>query len=164
VSEGNGFTPDIAVSYVTIGDENEMSAWPNGYGDLADVAYPTNNGYMADITLTPQNGATLILNSFDMAGYNEADVAGQTIEILDSGNNVLDNYSGTIVGAGPTHESLSPGITSTTPIQIVFGPSWDDGISNINFDETSASPVPEPSAWLLLITGFGALTRLRRRA
>lgn len=166
VSEGNGFTPDIAVSYTTIGYTSYMRAWPGGYGDLLYAAYPATTGYLADVTLTPQNGVTLTLNSFDLAGYYEADIAGQTVEVLNSTGGILENYSGTILGTGPADSSYTPDITSTTPIQIVYGPSWDDGIDNINFDETpaTASATPEPSTWFLLLTGFGALAVLQRRA
>jgi hypothetical protein len=166
-------TPDIAVSYSTIGYAAYMYAWPAGYGDLPSAAYPATNGYLADVTLTPQNGATLTLNSFDLAGYYETDVTGQTVEVLNSTGGILDNYSGTILGTGPTHSVYSPNITSTTAIQIVFGKSWDDGIDNINFSETPAiTPEGGQSLFYLLMAGatcfgvmrFGSQSGLRSRA
>jgi hypothetical protein len=172
-------TPDIAVSYTTIYVSSKtiaydyMYAWPTGYGDLPSAAYAATNGYLADVTLTLQNGATLTLNSFDLAGYDEANITGQTVEVLNSTGGVLDTYSTTILGAGPTDSVYNPDITSTTAIQIVFGPSWDDGIDNINFSETpAATPEGGQSLFYLLMAGtacfgvmlFGSRNGLRSRA
>ena len=162
VGEGNGFTPDIAVSYATLGYAAEMAQWPTGYGNLPGAAYSLMSGNTPDITLTPQNGATVTLNSFELAGYYETDYSNQPVEVLDADNNILWSYTGNISGSGPSSTQFTVGITSSGPLQIEFGNNWNVGIEDINFDENVSAP--EPAAWLLLVSGLGLGVLLKRRA
>ncbi len=119
VGEGNGFTPDIVVSFQTDGSSPNqnvayMQLWNSSdgdpYGDLPWAAFGANAGQMY-ITLTPTNGALLVLNSFDLAG--EADsTSSQSVVVEDGAGTVLFDATGTVLG-GSTHSTYTPDITAS---------------------------------------------------
>jgi hypothetical protein len=166
VLQGNGFTPNIAVSYFTPNADqpNIMHSWDTTYGDLVNVAYH-DNASVGEIILTPQNGRGVRLNSFDLGGWPLTDYPNQPIQILDGNLNVLADFSGTVRGAGPSHSHFDVGVTRNGELRILFGNNFGIGIDNIDFDEVlPVEGVPEPSSFLLLASGLGlgALLRLRR--
>lgn len=170
---GNGFTPNITVSYRTLlGDGsvkfNDVLFWDTGYSTLVDVAIAnafddgSGNGDVGygEITFTPSGGVFVIINSFQMAAFNTAgDQLNQVVRILDQFNNV--------VWGGPTDilvgqvYTFTPGVISNGPLRLQFGNSWFVGIDNINFDEAS-SEIPEPASLVLAGLGLAALGYLRR--
>lgn len=159
--EGNGFTPNISVEYQTIDPENgttlanNLDYWSDNYGNLEDVAYPVNDGYLGEISLIPENGYSVQLNSFDLGGWYQETKQDQTIRVLDSNSNLIADYSPFDV-TGDGHNTLTPNIVSDEQIKIQFGPSWDTGIDNINFDQTTASTeVPESFTMLGTATALG---------
>lgn len=153
---------DAHLRWCTIGVGPSLSLSSTGYGDLPAAAHSTTDGQTADITLTPQNGASVVLNTYALAGYSQTDIANQLIRILDSSNNVLFSFSGAVDGAGPSDSTFYGNITSSVPIQIEFGPSIDVGIDNINFDEIPPTATPEPSTLLLLAAGLVPLVLKRQ--
>jgi hypothetical protein len=171
VDKGNGFTPDILVSFQTDGnaaDQNVayMQLWADtsagdSYGDLPLAAFGANAGQMY-ITLTPTNGALLVLNSFDMAGET-GDRYNQVVVVEDGAGDVLFNATGTVSGV-PTHSTYTPDITTAGPLRLFLGDSWAVGVDNINFDEIPAagSSVPEPASLILVGAGLVALVGCRR--
>jgi hypothetical protein len=142
VSEGNGFTPDIAASYESAwfspvaGSLNYMGLWttPSPYGNFAAAAFSYESG-QGIVTLTPTNGTSVILNSFDLAGEGQ-DVPDQTVAVTTLSGTVLWESTGTV----SANDSIYyPDIASSVPIEIQFGDTWNVGIDNINFDEVQAS-------------------------
>ena len=170
--EGNGFTPNITVDYRTLNAStgetlsNSLSFWTTDYGDLVNVAYPTDDDFLGEISLIPEVGFNVTLNSFDLGGWLQTDQPGQTVRILDANYNILLNYSPFDVEGNSGHSSFAPNITSSGILRIQFGPSYSTGIDNINFDQRSDIPtVPEPTS-LLGLLGLGALggcSLLKRR-
>lgn len=170
---GNAFTPNITVDYATINSAGGVVAsnlewWNLGYGDLQGVAFPVNNSSIAEITLTAAAGFQVRLNTFDLAGYPGADHPNSQVRILDAGGGVLLDYSPVNVQGdanGPRHSTFSPAITAQQ-LRIRFAyDDWNVAIDNVNFDEVtaSASPVPEPSTWLLSAAGLAGLAYRRRK-
>ena len=162
--KGNGFTPNIGISYASVGDTNHLDFWDTGYGDLTNVAYAHQNGDFAAITLTPQSGYSVVLNSFDLAGYGS--ITGQTVEVLDGNGNALISY-GPVSIPSTGHITFAPALTASGPLTIQFGSSWYAGIDNINFDQTPAA-VPETSTvvsfGLMLTLGLAAAAKRRKRS
>jgi hypothetical protein len=171
-----GTTPNIGVSYASVNAlgnvvQPYLGFWGSGYGDLPAVAYPFVNGEYAQILLTPQAGYSVTLSSFDLATYNEETYSGQTVEILNGSGGVLwsDGTPGalTLYTSFSSHLTLTPGITSTGPLTLEFGPSWNIGVNDVAFSQ-QVSAVPEPTtiisgALLLLPFGSSAFRQLRKK-
>jgi len=165
-------TPNIGVTYSTVdaaGTEltPSISFWTTAYGDLENVAFPASNGFLANITFTPDPGYKVNLISFELAGWPNADQPDQTVRILDGSRNVVLDYSPfDITGTG--HNSFGPNLWSSGPLTIEFGPSWNSGIDNIGFrqlkDDGNRVPETGGSVFLLLlgVGGLGALGRMGR--
>ncbi|PSB00613.1 hypothetical protein [Merismopedia glauca] len=169
--KGNGFTPNITVDYRGVNPADGSSSffdnldfWSTDYGDLQNIAYPVVDGTLGEISLTPQTGYKVKLNSFDLAGFLRADQPNQTVRILDANYNVLLDYSPFNVEGDSGHSTFLPNLISSQTIRIQFGNSWNTGIDNINFDQVANNAVPEPATILgsLAFSIFGA-NSLRKR-
>ncbi|WP_292918430.1 PEP-CTERM sorting domain-containing protein [Nitrosomonas sp.] len=168
---GNGYTPNVTTEYRTwqISTNtvayNNLDFWDFNYGDLVNVAFSVSSaGYFAEITLVPEPGWAIRLNSFDLAGYSKIDHPNSQVRILDgTSNTVLIDYSPvTVLGSGGTHSTFTPGLTYAGAISIRYGYNdWNIGIDNINFDQVAA--VPEPETYAMLLAGLGLLGFMVRR-
>lgn len=172
-SMGNGYTPNITTEYRTwrISTDtvayNNLDFWDFNYGDLVNVAFGVSSAdHFAEITLVPEPGWAIRLNSFDLAGYSKIDHPNSQVRILDAASEaVLIDYSPvTVLGAGGitgTHSTFTPSLTFAGPISIRFGYNdWNVGIDNINFDQVTA--VPEPETYAMLLAGLGLLGFMAR--
>ena len=168
---GNGYTPNVTTEYRTwqistnTVTYNNLYFWHSGYGDLSKVAYSvTSSDQFAEITLVPEPGWAIRLNSFDLAGYPVSDHPNSQVRILDgTSNTILLDYSPvTILGSGGTHSTFTPNLTFAGPLSIRFGYNdWNVGIDNINFDQVTA--VPEPETYAMLLAGLGLVGFMARR-
>lgn len=165
---GNGYTPNITTEYRTwqISTNtvvyNNLDFWDFNYGDLVNVAFGVSSAnHFAEITLVPEPGWAIRLNSFDLAGYSRIDHPNSQVRIMDAANEtVLIDYSPvTVLGAGGitgTHSTFTPNLTYGNAISIRFGYNdWNIGIDNINFDQVTV--VPEPETYAMLLAGLGLL-------
>ncbi|MBI5708379.1 MAG: PEP-CTERM sorting domain-containing protein [Armatimonadetes bacterium] len=160
---GNGWTPNVTASYDTVDGtgasvENWVEYWDTGYGDLVDVAYAGISGYYARITLTPDSGNTVTINSFDLAGWPTSDLTADAIHILNASGTEVWSASSMNVEGNAGHTSFSPGISSSGALTIEWGTNWNIGIDNVNFDQ---GLVPEPAS--LAVLGLGTLAMIRRK-
>ena len=149
--EGAGFTPNITTSYqaihATTGDLTDYAAfWDTNYGDLVNVVIARHDNNYVEITLTPENGYTVILDSFDMAGWSKRDKLLESLQVLGTNKSVLwDSGVNTIHGKNATHDTFTPNISSTGAVTIRWGTSFNIGIDNISFHQkltNSAPPAP----------------------
>ena len=167
-------TPNISVAYHTQGNPtypDNLLFWHSDYGDLQNVAFAANQGYVAEVDLIPDPGYSVTLSSFDMAGWPHTDLTNSVFALEDAtgtpypGYNYASGGPVTIIGA-TTHSHFTPGLTTTGEIRIVWGTDWNVGIDNISFSQ-AASGVPEPGAYALLgslgLTGAAFLRRRRAR-
>ena len=165
-----GGTPNVVVDYRsreissgTVGS-SVLEYWNLDYGDLIDVAYaPEPSGYYAEITLTADPGWEVVLNSFDLAGFDRLDRPNQPVfVVMDVNGAVLFDDSGTVLGTGATHSSYAPGLAAQS-LTIRFGDRFTVGIDNVNFDQRlSLATVPEPASLGLFSVGLVGLAAARR--
>jgi hypothetical protein len=162
-------TPNIKIEYRTFdlstGDTlfNNLDFWTTDYGDLQNVAYPAQVNSMGEISLIPDAGFSVTLNSFDLGGWLRRDQVDQTVRILDENFNILANYSPFNVEGDNGRSSFSPNLTRNGRIRIQFGPSWNTGIDNISFAQGGAATgVPTP-ALVPGLVGLGVSVWRRRK-
>ncbi|HEU5453104.1 MAG TPA: hypothetical protein VFU76_14010, partial [Terriglobales bacterium] len=138
-----GSNGPVTVSYVTEGagtggaDLPYIDWWGIGYGDFNSAGFAATSGYLADVILSAAPGATLTLNSFDLAGYY-SDYSGETVQILADGNVVQDYSPYTVLGSSaPYHSSFAPAVSGNV-VKIRWGTQWNVGINHVHF----SSPPP----------------------
>jgi hypothetical protein len=161
-------TPDILVGYRSFDSgtgttvDASINLWNLNYGDLNKVGIASQTGLGAEIALTPTNGATVTLASFDLGGRPRTDIAAAFIRVVDGAGTVLWSASNlTVAGTGSTHSSYSPNLTAAGVLRIQWGTDSNIGIDNVRF---SQSPLAAPEPTTLALIGLGsALVLLRRR-
>jgi choice-of-anchor C domain-containing protein len=141
-------TPNVTVDYRTVNASdgttaaNNLDFWTTRYGDLTNVAYPVQNGQIGEISLIPDDGFAVTLNSFRLGGWPTRDQNNQTVRILDEEFNTLLDYSPFDVEGDSGSSLFTPAITSAETIRIQFGPSWYVGIDDISFNQGIVQPSP----------------------
>lgn len=160
-------TPDVTVDYRTflLGGATlvpYVEFWHDNYGDLHNVAFPTQNGYMGEVSLVPSPGHTVTLQTFALGGYSHADQFGQTVRILDANYNVLLDYSPFNVEGDSGHSSFAPNITSKGALRIQWGPSWNSGLDNVTFCQDTI--VPDAGSSLALLALASTTLAFARRS
>ena len=156
--EGNGFTPNVTVDYLTVNSNPGMDAWGSGFGDLTNVANSSHQTHGAEIKFTADVGYEVTINSFDLSKYYD-DTEITTIKILDENRELVWSADSLFVDS-VNHTSFIPDITGTE-LTICFGDGWNIGIDNINFDQSAAVPIPG-AVWLLG-SGLIGLIAVRKR-
>lgn len=140
-----------------------LQFWNSSYSDLTNVAwggFSDSNG-SPSIFLVPLSGLSVTLNGFDLGAWPNADRNTQ-VTIREIGGGVLYS-SGTILVSGSAHTHLAFNLTSSSGLEINWGPSgYNVGIDNIDFT-AGAAGVPEPATWALMIMGFGSAGAMLRR-
>lgn len=161
---GSGWTPNVVASYESLDNShnhfsNNLLHWVANYGDLEHVAFcEVSNGY-SRLILNGENGKSVKLESFDVAGYYEADLAINYLQIRDGSDNVLWDSNATVIhGTGKTHDHYTPDIVGQTLV-IEWGTNWNTGLDNVSFSEVDS--VPEPTTMVVL--GLAALVAARRQ-
>ena len=166
---GNGFTPNVTVDYRTLqvggggGGTivDHLKFWKTDYGDLVAIAAPQEPRSTAEISLVPQAGWGVCLNSFDLAGWLRADHLEQPLIVYDQNYNVLLDLSGLTV-SGSSHTNVEPNLVYAGTLHIQYGDNYNVGIDNLNFDQVK---VPEVSSTLgLLGLTLAAIRVLKARS
>ena len=158
-------TPNIGITYRSTGPivRNFLNLSVSDYGDLVNVAQPVAEFDQGEIRFTPSNGVAVTLTSFDMAGWPQLDYTADVIQVVDANNTVLWSAPDlTVLGAGPTHSAFSVNVTSTIPIYLRFGNTYNIGIDNIQFSQSPVS-APEPGSLILLALGGATLGLARKK-
>ena len=169
---GNAWTPNIMTSFVTRDGTsntilfNQVDWWDTNYGDLVNVAFPAqSNGAYGEIELTAAPGWRVRLNSFDEAGWPQADHPGQIVNVVDGTSNTIlfQEPNTTIRGANGTHSTFTPNVDGSVLFIRYAYNDWNVAIDNINFDQIPAeSQVPEPGTFGLTALAGLALPLLWR--
>lgn len=161
---GDGTGVDVSYrSYDTTTNatsEAFLKFWNTGYGDLQRIVWGGfgPNGYASEITFAALAGYELRILGFDGACYqNRASCQSFPYSITEIGGGTA--ASGAVTPASGSHDSFTFNTGySTSGYVLSWGPDgYDGGLDNIAFDvrAVSSAVVPEPSAWALMILGFG---------
>lgn len=164
--EGNGFTPNVTVSYRTVDEEGNVVAdsvfvESTGFGNLINATFPGQNNSFGEITLTPIAGYQVTLNSFDIAARTQ--VVLDALQVVGADDSVLWDSGADTVSVGGS-DQYTPAITSDEALTLRWGSNWNIAIDNINFDQQPVSAVPVPAAVWFLGSGLLALLGIRRRS
>jgi hypothetical protein len=154
---GDGVGVDVVFSNNVGGS---LQFWDTAYSDLSNIAY--SGGSSASVFLYALSGYSITLNGFDLGAWPTTSRNTQ-VTIREIGGADLFS-SGPILVSGAVRSSFSGAYTSTSGIEINFGPdSFNVGIDNIDFTVTATGAIPEPHTWAMMILGFGAAGSLLRR-
>lgn len=167
---GNGFTPNISISYTVIGNTAGFSHEQLGYGDLTNVLTHSDFGVNGEIRLTPDPGYEVRLNSFDVAAWTgdpqgTGSFPSSRVQILDvvARANLFDSGIFTAEFTAGRYTYPTGPISSASGLIIVLDNFGDLAVDNINFDQVAV--VPAPAGIWLLGTGVAAIwLRSRRKA
>ncbi len=156
-----GSTAEVTVNWGPLpGSGRTLLNWLDAYSGRA-AAYC---GAIADCTLDvlARPGFVVTLDGFTLGGWPNTD---RTIRW-----SVVDLASGLVAASdesavsGSTGLGIEVGAASATGLRILFGPDgFNGGLNDVSF---SATPVPEPQAWALWLSGLagiGFVARRRRR-
>ncbi|MBX3485420.1 PEPxxWA-CTERM sorting domain-containing protein [Phenylobacterium sp.] len=177
---GDGLTPNVTVAYSGGTPGAILTRWNADYGDLVNVLTNDDDGdTVLRILFTADEGYTVKLFGFDLAGWNHSDYTLPGLTVT-SGDAVLYAAEGVHVEGANGHSTFDFGLGlsgRTLAIDIdLTGLGFDSdniGIDNIRFGQSPPgvlidqppSTVPEPAAWATMLLGFltiGAAARRRR--
>lgn len=165
-AEGNGWTPKIVADFPQGGFGPEFYR-DNFGGGVTGVAYVYWNQLPLTqlVTLTPDNGFKVLVNSFDLKSYvGRWHIGEWSLHAVNQAGPLLT--SGTFDAPSGVTDSVVTGMEpywGPVVLKIVVQQSGSGGsmlgLDNLNFDQVST---PEPSAFTLACL-VGVLTMLRRR-
>ncbi len=164
---GLGLTPNVAVEFVTGGDN--LNLWSGGYGDLSTVLYKassTNSDHL-EITFTADPGFEVGLFGFDLAAFG-SNLPVDGMEIRDGFGNVLWSQGSTLIPGAAAHASFDFASGLFAP-QLTLDLDYATaaslmGIDNIHFAQRAGAQVPEPASACLvaMVCGMLVLRRSKR--
>lgn len=173
-----GFAPNVVVDYSTTSfASGGVSLWQDQYGDLTNVLFGNQNSQALLIRLTADFGFNVLLYSFDLGGWPNADYVINAVRVLDGSTELFSQSNVLVEGDfnGPRRTSFAfslPLAGNQLLIEIDYsnlpGNQQDNiGIDNIRFGQSPppATSVPEtPTAYLLSMSLIAlGCVRLRRR-
>lgn len=122
------------------------------------ISYGTTGAAGSRIFTTSYNGVPFYGNTRDSATFS--------ISLFEGSNNILLNYNRIGQLANYTVSSGIENADGTAGLTIFHGPSEQSNLSNRGFliGTNLTAAVPEPSAWALMILGFGLVGASMRRS
>lgn len=162
---GAANTPNIVVDYGA-----DEALWTSGYSDLSRVLY-TGTDSLITVLLTADPGYNVVLNGFDLAGWNVVDYTAKSVNVYGNSNQLLFSQLNVLAhgdSVGPLHTTMTfSGVQSQSlrieidlsNITTGFG-AENIAIDNISFSQVAA--VPEPTTYTVGMLVFGAFYAVRR--
>lgn len=166
-----GFTPNVVASYGPTGPgpTDYVYFWDQDFGDLTNViaqfSGSANYGIIL-LTLTADPGFVVMLDAFDLAGWNRSDRTINSVQVQDGlGNTLFSQNNVLVLGAGPAHTSFAGLNLSAATLVIRIdasnlpgGNGLNVGIDNIRFSQN----IPEPATTILLGSALSLLYVIKR--
>lgn len=162
---GEGFTPNIVTDYFVGSPGGGVKLWQTDYGDLINIAFGSHDSESLNIRLTADPGFKVLLYSFDLAGWSNADYDINAVSVSDGSTTLFSQSDVHVEGnfTGPRHTLFdfnTPLSGSELLIQIDYSNLWGSiqdniGIDNIRFGQNPLAAVPEPATGLLFVLGLG---------
>jgi hypothetical protein len=165
--EGDGFTPDIALTFKPDAPFSQYSLWPSGYGGTLMVNALGHGSFNVpgEIIFTPSGGAKVTLRGFDIATWSGGSYQTDIRIWDDAGSRAAPNLFSfnQILNPFVVYQPLSAPVTAVGALHLYINNLGSTGLDNVNFTQTLAIPEPEMTAMLLAGLGLvGAVVRRRR--
>ena len=149
-----GFTPNVTVAYGP--DPTQIHRWGAEFGDLQNVIYNDEDLVgIVEITLTADANLQVTLDSFDLAGWSNADYTIDSVQVLDATGGPLFSDTDVLIQGdfdGPRHTSfvfdpplISQEMTIRFDASNLGNGSDNIGIDNITFGQVGFGlTAPDP--------------------
>lgn len=166
VEQGLGFR-----AYGTDGRDEHMFIWgfatnPNRQADPVGAS-PWVNSINAFLRIEKVGGGTFSLNSLDLADYTNMQAPLGSFAMSYSYVDGSGSHSGVFnLDKTAGLQTFTVNLANISRMDLFTGDNSGPGvqIDNVRFNEAITAPVPEPSAWALMLLGFGSLgAALRKR-
>jgi hypothetical protein len=143
-----------------------LEYWSTGYGDLVDVAWggSSDTSGVPEIKFLATGTEGITLLRLETAGWPNTDKTTD-FRVYDLAYNLLYS-SGTVTAPGQGHYHVEfGGIFNQQGLILQWGPSgYNAGIDNLEFSVGNLiGGVPEPSAWAMMLSGFGIVGGVIRK-
>lgn len=159
-SYGDGPTWDVTYADLTT-HSSSLIGWTTNYQGTNDVLYSGTSDANSHgrITIAPNSGYQVTLNSFDLTPYLPNNARGFSSQWTVYAAGGTPSFAS--VGPLTALTTFSPSFSSNTGVVIEWKTSaYNVGIDNINFSVTA---VPEPETYALFLAGLGLMGAIARR-
>ena len=156
---GAGWTPYVVLDFVTLAGA-QASLWSAGYASMAWALGHGSFNVPYRIDFIPDAGWNVTLRGFDIATWSSGTYATEIRIWDDNGSFAAPNlwsFSSSLLPS-TIYQPLTAPLTGTGTVRMYLSNIGSTGLDNIHFTQ---SPIPEPSALLLMGLGLAALAARR---
>ncbi len=161
--EGNGFTPNVALTFAPDTPFGQYSLWSTGYAGLLNALGHGSFNVPGEIIFTPGNGFQVTLRGFDIATWSSGSYQTNIRIWDDNGSRANPNLFtfNQLLSPQTVYQPLSAPVTAVGALHLYINNLGSTGIDNVNF--TQAAVVPEPETTAMLLAGLGIVGAVARR-
>jgi hypothetical protein len=159
--EGDGWTPNVTLDFVTPGGFGAASLWPTGYASLSWALGHGAFNVPFRIDYTPDATHRVSLKGFDIATWSNSPYVTNIRLWDDAGSFEAPNlwsYNATL-SPNIVYKPLPSTVTANGTLHMYLNNLGSTGLDNIHFIQ---SPVPEPQSLVLMGLGLAGLLAMRK--
>lgn len=163
--EGDGWTPNVVLDFVTLSNAGPATLWNSGYASLSGALGHGSFNVPSRIDFKPDAGYVVTLRGFDIATWSSGSYQ-TNIRIWDdstSFDSPLFSFNQSL-SPNIVYRPLATPIAGTGTLRLYVSNLGSTGLDNVHFIQ---SAVPEPASLAMMSLGVAGLllaTRRRRQA